>query len=117
MRLESKTLLEDIRQACQLIRTFTADQTLERYLSDAMVRSAVERQFEIVGEALRRLASADPATTSSIVDHRQIISFRNILIHGYDIVEDDVVWGVIQEKLPVLESQIESLLNEPKEER
>jgi uncharacterized protein with HEPN domain len=116
MRLESKKLLEDVRQACELIRTFTADQTLDRYVSNAMMKSAVERQFEIIGEALRHLAAEDPAMISNIRDHRQIISFRNILIHGYDVIEDDVVWGVIQEKLSVLENQVESLLNETNQE-
>jgi len=116
MRLESKKLLEDVRQACELIRTFTADQTLDQYVSNAMMKSAVERQFEIIGEALRHLAAEDPAMISNIRDHRQIISFRNILIHGYDVIEDDVVWGVIQEKLSVLENQVESLLNETNQE-
>jgi uncharacterized protein with HEPN domain len=116
MRLESKKLLEDVRQACELIRTFTADQTLDRYVSNAMMKSAVERQFEIIGEALRHLAAEDPAMISNIRDHRQIISFRNILIDGYDVIEDDVVWGVIQEKLSVLENQVESLLNETNQE-
>jgi len=117
MRLESKKLLEDIRQACQLIHTFTADRDLEGYSSEPMLKSAVERQFEIIGEALRRLHTLDPAVASSIGQYRQIISFRNILIHGYDMVEDEVVWDVIQQNLPALKNHVESLLDEFDEEK
>lgn len=111
MRPESKKLLEDIRQACVLIRTFTADQSLEDYSAEPMVKSAVERQFEIIGEALRRLHALNPAAASEIGQYRQIISFRNILIHGYDMVEDDVVWDVIRDHLPALKNQVESMLD------
>jgi uncharacterized protein with HEPN domain len=117
MRLESKKLLEDIRQACALICRFTADRTLDGYRDEVMLKSAVERQFEIIGEALRRLGTLDKATASRIGEHRQIIAFRNILIHGYDVVDDAVVWDVIQEDLPTLKSQVESLLEESKDEQ
>ena len=63
------------------------------YSADALLRSAVERQLTIVGEALNRLKKIEPAAASSITDARQIIAFRNILVHGYDIVRDEVVLG------------------------
>ena len=112
MRLESLKLLEDIRQAAALIRQFTTDRSHENYAADALLRSGVERQFEIIGEALNRLAKSDPAVASRIGDWRQIIAFRNVLIHRYDIVDDQVVWEAAQNKLPLLHDQVQFLLRQ-----
>ena len=78
-----------------------------------MLRSAVERQFGIVGEALARLAKDSPEITASIPDHAKIIAFRNILIHGYAAVDDRIVWGVIENYLAALKSKVEELLAQP----
>ena len=110
MRLESKKLLDDIRQASQRILEFTENKTLSDYAGDALLHSGVERQFEIIGEALNRLVKAEPDIADQISDYQRIISFRNILIHGYDIVEDPVVWDVITKNLPVLHEQVRTML-------
>ncbi len=110
MRLESKKLPEDIRQSAQQTLKFTANKTLSGYCDDPMLKSAVERQFEIVGEALKRLAKTEPEVVEQISRYKRIISFRNILIHGYDVVEDIVVWDVIRKDLPVLFEQVNALL-------
>jgi len=110
MRLESKTLLEDIRQAVALILDFTGGKTFSNYENDALLRSGVERQFEIIGEALNRLNRVDPATADQINQARRIIGFRNILVHGYDIVENTVVWDIVEKNIPVLHTAILSLL-------
>jgi uncharacterized protein with HEPN domain len=110
MQLETRKLLEDVRRAADLIVQFTAGRRFEDYQSDAMLRSAVERQFEIVGEALGRLARSDPPAAAQIENYRRIIAFRNILIHGYDAVDDAVVWDIVQKDLPALQQVAERLL-------
>jgi len=112
MRLESKKLLEDIRQACEHILEFTKNKMLSDYSSDELLRSGVERQFEIVGEALNRLGKSEPELTNQISHYKRIISFRNILIHAYDVIEDPVVWDVVTKDLPVLNGQVRTLLGQ-----
>lgn len=77
-----------------------------------MVRSAVERQFEIIGEALNLLRQSNPGLAGRITDASRIIAFRNRLIHGYATVSDDVVWGVIEASLPVLAHEVACLQQE-----
>jgi len=112
MQPKTPKLLDDIRDAAAFIRQVTAGKTLDEYRADRMVRQAVERNFEILGEAVGRLARVDPDTASLIGDHLQIIAFRNLLIHGYDLVDDAQVWDVITHDLPRLEQQVIQLLGE-----
>jgi uncharacterized protein with HEPN domain len=112
MRLESRKYVHDIQQAARRVAEFTAGKQLADYRSDALLRSAVERQFEIIGEALAQLVKQDEKAAARITEHRRIIAFRNILIHGYADIDDRLVWDIIQAKLPMLRSQIEALLSE-----
>jgi len=84
MQPKTPKLLDDIRDAAAFIRQVTEAKTLAAYRADRMLRQAVERNFEILGEAAGRLARTDPQTAARIGDHPQIIAFRNLLIHGYD---------------------------------
>jgi len=110
MRLEAKKYLYDIQQAASRIAEFTSGKKLDDYRSDALLRSAVERQFEIIGEALAQLAKLDAALIARISEYRRIIAFRNILIHGYAEVDDRLVWDIVEAKLPVLQRETEALL-------
>ena len=101
-----------MRRAAHLVRQFTDGKTLELYESDLMLRSAVERQFEIIGEALTKLLKIDLDTAERISEYRRIIGFRNVLIHGYDAVTNHVVWDIVQNKLPVLQTEVDAILGE-----
>lgn len=112
MRLESKKLLEDARQAAVRILAFTENKSFDEYTSNALLRSGVERQFEIIGEALSQLSKIDHDLATRITQCRRIIAFRNILIHGYDLVDDAVVWAVVVKDLPTVHSEVRALLSE-----
>ena len=110
MQLEAKKCLEDVRQAAELIVQFTAGKSFSDYDNDALLRSAVERQFEIIGEAISRLAKTERALADTLPEAPRIIAFRNILIHGYDVIDNHVVWDVIQKYLPQLQAEVASRL-------
>ena len=92
---------------------FTRQKQLTDYVSKALLRSGVERQFQIIGEALNRLSKLDAALAGEIGQCRRIIAFRNILVHGYDVVDSAVVWDVIVNDLPQLHDKVQSLLTRP----
>jgi len=104
--------LFDILQACDHIQAFTSGKDLDEYLTDVMLRSAVERQFGNVGEALNRLRRDAPELLDHITASQEIIAFRNRLIHGYDAVNDETVWGVIHTRLPRLRQDVRRLLDQ-----
>jgi uncharacterized protein with HEPN domain len=110
MHPRSPKLLEDIRDAAAFIVEVTAGRQLADYSADRLLRQAVERNFEIIGEAIKRLAQHDPATASRIDAYAQIIAFRNVLIHGYDLVDHALVWNAIERQVPTLQRDVESLL-------
>ncbi|MFH1115292.1 MAG: HepT-like ribonuclease domain-containing protein [Pseudomonadota bacterium] len=112
MRLEARKHLEDIRLAADLIRSFTQGKGYSDYLADPLLRSGVERQFEIIGEALNRLSKVDPTVAARITHLKRIISFRNVLIHGYDAIDDAVVWDVIEMHLPLLRQELKTLISD-----
>lgn len=98
LRLEVQKYLFDILQACDLLVEFTTGRSLTDYSTDPLLRSAVERQFEIIGEALSQALRIDSGLATRVTDTRRIVSFRNRLIHGYDSLADDIVWGVLETK-------------------
>jgi len=99
MRDDVLAHLHDILKAARAVKGFSAGRTYAEYAADELLRSAVERKSEIMGEGLNRISRDDPACISRIREYRDIISFRNILIHGYDAIDNRIVWGVIEEDL------------------
>jgi uncharacterized protein with HEPN domain len=112
MQRDPRTYLWDAREAAAAILEFVAGKTFEDYTNDRMLRSAVERQFEIIGEALNQLCKIEPQWADRIPDVPQIIAFRNMLIHGYASVNDLTVWRTIDESLPTLYETVSGLLDE-----
>ena len=104
--------LWDAREAAGAILEFVADKTFEDYVGDRLLRSAVERQFEIIGEALNQLCKIEPQWAGRIPDVPQIIAFRNVLIHGYASVNHLTVWRTINESLTTLYETVTGLLDE-----
>jgi len=112
MQHEAKKYLEDVAQAADAIVQFTAGKTLADYMEDPLLRAAVERKFEIIGEALVRLSKSDASVVERITEYKRIIAFRNVLIHGYNNVDDLLVWGVVESKLAALRRDVATLLSE-----
>ena len=109
---DAAKLIWDAQQALQRIQRFVARKDFAAYQSDELLRSAVERQFEILGEALNQLSRLDPNMTEKIPDLPRIVAFRNILIHGYASVDDRLVWGVVESRLEPLLDVVAALLSE-----
>lgn len=110
MRDEVLADLHDVLHAARAVKGFVASHTFESYCANELVRSAVERKFQIIGEALNRINRHDPELLGLIRHYRDIISFRNILVHGYDAIDHRVVWGVIEEDLDDLIEDASRLL-------
>lgn len=110
MRRDPRKYLWDALRAGGFLRQFAAGKTFEEYQDDVLLRSAVERQLEIVGEAFSQLAKSNTDLAAQIPELPRIVAFRNILIHGYASVDDTLVWQVLTEKLPQLEAALRALL-------
>lgn len=110
---DARTFLYDIQRAGQVIQEFTSGMTFKDYAADLKTRSAVERQLEIVGEAMSQMLDLFPEMEAEFPDAPRIISFRNRLIHGYAFVSNQVVWGILEKNLPELTAKVEKLLGEP----
>ncbi len=111
MRPEALKFLHDMRAAGQRVLEFTRGKSLADYRSDVLLRSAVERQFEIIGEALSQLSKVDRPTADLIPERRGIVSFRNILIHSYTQIDETLVWGVVETSLPGMLKTLDSILD------
>lgn len=112
MRPDAGKYIWDVRRAAERVVRFTKGKSFEDYRSDELLRSAVERQFEIIGEALNQLRKSDAETAGRIPHLPQIIAFRNVLIHGYASVDDRLVWGVVEGQLADLVEISRLLLDE-----
>ena len=112
MRRDARAYLWDVREAADAIASFTQGRSFDDYAGDLMFRSAVERQLAIIGEALSQLARMDRALAARIPELRRVIAFRNVLIHGYDRIDDAGVWRIVEADLPPLRRRAADLLVE-----
>jgi len=102
MRRDPQTILQDAIAAAQDIVSMLGEMTEAQFVEDRRTQRAVERSFEIIGEALSRLVRDFPAVAQRIPEHRRVIDFRNILAHGYDVVDPRLVYGLARTRLPEL---------------
>ncbi len=101
-----RVFLYDATQACERIIRFTAERTLDEYLADELLRSAVERQFTVLGEALAQARALDGNLDQRIADLAQIIAFRNRLVHNYEAIDPQLVWAIVRTAIPTLQSSL-----------
>jgi uncharacterized protein with HEPN domain len=112
MDIEIKVWLYDILNAINEIDSFFIDTPKEfkAYQNDLKTRRAVERNVEIIGEAMNRILQKDDSIELS--NSRKIVDTRNRIIHGYDSVSDDIIWSIIVSQLPTLKNEVEKMLHE-----
>ena len=107
---DPRCFLWDALRATESVQAFLRGKTYEAFVEDNLVRSAVERQLQIIGEALSQLARINPRIAGNVAELRRIIAFRNILVHGYAAIDYDTVWRLIEDKLPELQVNLQALL-------
>ena len=105
-----KVWLFDINTAIEEIESFfeVGEKMFENYRADLKTKRAIERNLEIVGEAVKRILEED--NSISLTNARKIVDTRNRIIHGYDSISDDVIWGIVINHLPKLKTEVENLL-------
>ena len=102
-------LLDMLNAIDEIDNVLPANRDFFRFQKDLKTKRAVERNLEIIGEALNRILKVDP--TIQISHKQKIIGARNRIIHGYDKISDEVIWGIVNKSLPVLKSELTHLLN------
>jgi uncharacterized protein with HEPN domain len=109
MEKEVLTWLEDIRQAIDEIEDFLPDRRdFFEFKKDLKTKKAIERNIEIIGEAVKRILNANPEI--NITNARKIVDTRNRIIHGYDLVSEDIIWAIVTNDLKKLKQEIVNLI-------
>lgn len=105
----ARKLLLDISLSCQEILEFTEGKSYEEFQENRILQLAIEREFEIIGEALFRLDKVETGKLADrIPEYRKIINFRNILAHGYDIIDMATMWDLVQSRVPELLEKVQN---------
>ncbi len=112
MQRESRAYLADILEACDAISTALSGMQIDDYLSNRLVRSSVEREFTIIGEAVLALSKKAPDIFASLTNARRIVDFRNRLTHEYPTVDDELVWALAKVDLHVLRRECEAMVSQ-----
>lgn len=109
MKREVKKHLFDIKTAIASIYDYLGEKRdFNQYQNNKLLRRGVEREIEIIGEAVSRILKIEPDFV--LTNARQIIDTRNWVIHGYDKVDDVVIWGIVCNHLPKLKDEVENYL-------
>lgn len=109
MEIKTKKLLFDVLTAIKNIENYIGeDKRFEKYDSEPILQHAVERNIEIIGEAVNKILGLQPDI--SITNSRRIVDARNKIIHGYDSIENTQIWGIIILHLPLLKDEVKQLL-------
>jgi len=112
MPRDPRVYLADIEAACTAIAEAVSSLNFPGYCASRLVRSAVEREFIIIGEAVLRLSAVAPDLYARITRARRIIDFRNRLTHEYPTVDDELVWAIVERDVPVLACETKAPLEE-----
>jgi len=111
MQRDIQKYLHDIKESIDSINDFLgATRDFNSYRSNKLLRRAIERELEIIGEATNRILKISPKI--EISDSRRIVNLRNWVIHGYDNVDEVIIWGIISKDIPKLENQINKLIEQ-----
>jgi uncharacterized protein with HEPN domain len=110
MQPELRERLTHVLDAGEMILEFTAGKTFDEYDKTRLLSAATEREFMIVGEALREAARVDPTIRTRITSFRRIVDFRNVIVHDYATVYNEGVWRIIEEHLPLLLTEVRAIL-------
>jgi len=109
MRLEIQKHLFDIQVSIESINEYLGDRRdFNTYLNKKLLRRGIERELEIIGEAANRILKLDAKI--KIDNARKIVDLRNWVIHGYDKIDDVIIWGIVSKQLPLLKIQVDELL-------
>lgn len=109
MRHDPRKLSEDVLRCIAEVETFCRGRTFHDFQGDRGLQLIVERELEIIGEALARLCREYPTLADQIPDIRKIVGLRNVLAHGYDVLEHEILWDIVVNKLPLLKRDIQMM--------
>lgn len=114
MRPESRSALTKVVELAERLRERTASLSPAAYARDVDLQAIVERHLITIGEALGRVARKDSEVFAQLPEGREVVDFRNVLVHGYDVIDHEVVWTAVTEDLPELVAAARALLSEPR---
>jgi uncharacterized protein with HEPN domain len=106
MKKDAKVFIHHILESISLIEVYSNGKTLEDFLATTSLQDMIIRRIEIIGEAVNRIKKIDKTIYEMIDESDKIICFRNVITHGYDIVDDDITWSISNEKIPILKESI-----------
>ena len=112
MRPDVLGRLEDILEAIGYIEEDTVGLEFDGFMADRRRRQSVERNFQIIGEAINRLRRHAPDISEHITSADQIVDFRNVVVHGYDVIDYSRVWSIIHEQLQITRGEVERILQD-----